>query len=364
MDNRLSREVHDEELENLEVHDHVRHQPIQIGQQNQEDRKWIVCIDERTSSASPGCHGYDDEVVWIDASIGTPGHLTVPRGVRYYLDHKKIPFLLSNWKWDERFQKFQDCIIKEIKIEKQKTIMENLPTKFFKIMLEQLTKHNSRYTTSWRVMKLAFGEFEIGQIVACFLLRRPSPETAGKTFKSLIQRTKIDLDDFSNWIKTEISELSIDELDELPMFQQFKSALTFIADGNDIWDKALEAAAPHRNQVLKTFGPEPRSAQSKERLVKQTEYIKRTGKREKTSTCVVLASNDFIKDCSDYSSANALLADEEETAEDDDSDHSPAPLTKQTRKNRLRGPKKVKFLHKVVLEKLDQLCQLGAKRPC
>lgn len=295
----------------------------------------------------------------VDPNIGRPGFLTFYRAVQYFLDHSKLERCIENWRNVKEFRAYAevfDGLPAEYKKER-----ENFVVSFCQMALQQLKKHNTRYLHSDRLLRAAFADGPLGIVVASLLLTGTVAEallqTLPEEYSSVVfPGEPINTVDYVKFLES-IKELPQIRMTELVLDAQ--PALRFIVDSppGALWDPNNIDAAPHRHYALGMFAAEASSAQLQERHVKRTAFIKRTGKGERTSTMMALASNGLICDTRN-SSLSADDDDNASSAADEDSETNRI-RKKNRRRNRVRGPAFVQYLHMAVMDRIANYTALS-----
>ena len=177
-----------------------------------------------------------------DPNIGTAAYLTFHRTTRYYIMARDIKRLDNgNWKTNPKFDDFRK-VLAELTTE-ERSLLEELPEKYFKTALSQVHKHNNRYFRATNLLKAAFGEFETGKwVIALVLLDRLQVDENSNlvldqngfngSFESPSHDTIIDIKDWVQFLYDGTKDV-INELRESSLVTQFRPYLEKIANGLD-----------------------------------------------------------------------------------------------------------------------------------
>jgi hypothetical protein len=240
-----------------------------------------------------------------DPHVGKSGHKSHHLMVRYFWLHLKLKEL-QDWRTLESGKDLRDSIeaLPEQVSDNSKEVTREVEGKkvdaFFKMCYEFMAKHYSRQAKTNILFHGAFGEAETGRIIACWLLGGAHLDSGGglllnndqQSFESVVHKREIDLHAFSAFLQ-EKSKNEITAIRHDPLAIECEAALLFIAKGGNIWDYDNPESEVHRKLALKLTA-QPSTSQFVERLVKNSNQVRQTGKSDHMAMLYSIASNDFV----------------------------------------------------------------------
>ena len=145
-----------------------------------------------------------------DSNINANGYLSMHRACRYFLQIRDLNAMENNWSQNIQFTGYrEECG----KLSPETTIKKEAQRRsFFKLMRNQIVKHNKRYVKGVALIRSIFAEAPLGKLVAQLLTGMvPSADDLGQ-HKSVVHKTTIELNNFYEFLKANVTEDEIDEI--------------------------------------------------------------------------------------------------------------------------------------------------------
>jgi hypothetical protein len=231
-------------------------------------------------------------------------------------------------------------------------------------MILQVCKHNKRYLLSSKLVRGIFAEQPTGRAIAQLLSRQENlPRVAAQRFASKIHAREVDVVQFAQFLKNELSEETLKYIQADPLTIFHRNSIELLAtQTTEIWDCASDNQTAYlvRQEALLEHATHCSTQHNNERLVKLGTLMASTGKSEIMAGVFAVTLNDFMTDCHDLEEEQGhgedeVVAGDKEQESTDLVDDGPA---RQKRGN-YRGKKKLFDFQQTVELKEAKLAAVG-----
>ena len=215
-----------------------------------------------------------------DPLTNQPGFLARHMAVRYYVQHRDLLDISSNWKTNEHFTKF----IATFPQNDEYTI-EDLVSKYLTRVMERHTKHFTQWKDKYIHLTLACDDPVPRRLVAAWLLGNPPSEEPPLIYHSNFHRTTINSKDLMSFLT---SDINASDFRQKLSFQKHVRAIRSISEGENLWDNVSNDMGQFIEYVEDNWLTIPTNTQLVERWVKDANECTFNTKEEGLANAVAL----------------------------------------------------------------------------